>query len=279
MSDLIAEYAAHLAAEAAEGIDTALSPRTITDYVGILRRADRDLPNGLASANTPELRAWIFTPTRGPSTRLTYRSAIAGFFDWACSPPDDPDNPWLDYDPTARLPRVRRRRRRQHAPSTATVTDILRRAGQPYRLWFALAAYAGLRCVEISRMDRQHATADQLWVPSGKGDKERWVPTHPALWRMLADLPAGPVATRDGVRLTPQQVAHAGNHQLRMRLMVPVRMHGLRRWCATEAYLQTLDIRAVQEVLGHSSLATTELYVDVGRQQRKRAVAALPDLT
>lgn len=271
--DLIDEYRRHLT-------DLARSPRTIRDYEDILRRADRQLPQGLAGAATEELRAWIFTDGRGAASRLLYRTVIAGFFAWAVAPADDPDTPWLDYDPARHLPRVRRPRRRPKPVSTEQLTDMLSRAADPYRVWFLLAAYAGLRCVEISRADREHITETHVWVPSGKGDRERHVPTHPALWRAVAGLPAGPIAVDgDGVtRLTPQKVAHRGNHQLR-KMQAGASMHRLRHWFGTQTYARTKDLRTVQDLLGHADVSTTQGYVEVVDAQRVAAIAALPDLT
>lgn len=271
--DLIAVYTQHLA-------DLGRSPRTINDYTGIMRRLDRDLPHGLAGATADELRNWIFTPDRGAASRLLYRSVVAGFFAWATNPPDDPDEPWLDYDPASRLPKVRRPRRRPKPVSTEQLTDVLTRAPEPYRAWFLLAAYAGLRCVEISRANREHITETHVWVPSGKGDRERFVPTHPALWRAVAELPPGPVALdHDGVtRLSPQKVAHRGNYRLR-QMQAGASMHRLRHWFGTQTYARTKDLRTVQDLMGHADVSTTQGYVEVVDAQRAAAVAALPDLT
>lgn len=271
--DLIDQYRRHL-------IDLDRSPRTIGDYVDILRRADRQLPAGLAGATTDELRAWVFGGDRGAASRLLYRTVIAGFFAWATAPPDDPDEPWLDYDPASRLPRVRRPRRKPKPINTGQLADVLTRSAAPHRAWFLLGAYAGLRCVEISRCDRAHITEQHVWVPSGKGDRERYIPTHPALWRAVAELPAGPVALdHDGTtRLSPQQVSHRGNYRLRM-MQAGASMHRLRHWFGTETYRRTGDLRTVQDLMGHADVSTTQGYVEVVDAQRAAAVAALPDLT
>jgi integrase/recombinase XerC len=271
--DLIAEYAAYLA-------DLHRSPRTIEEYVGCLRRLDRDLPNGLAGANEPELKAGIFTERRGAAARLLYRAAVTGFFTWATCPPDDPDEPWLDFDPSARLPCPPRPRRRPKPLSSDQLAAILGRAGEPYRTWFLLAGYAGLRCVEISRLRREHVTQEEVWVREGKGGRERYVPTHPVLWRTLAELPPGPVALDyDGKTvLDAIKVSHRGNR--RLRPLVPgASMHRLRHWFGTEAYRATRDPFAVRDLMGHADVATTQVYVEIVDGQREAAVAALPDLT
>lgn len=271
--DLIAEYAAHL-------VDLDRSPRTISEYTDILRRLNRNLPHGLAGANEPELREHIYTASRGASSRLLIRAAVTGFFQWAVDPPDNPDDPWLDYDPSTRLPRPRRPRRRPKPLASEQLALVLDRAEEPYRTWFLLASYAGLRCIEISRLRREHVTEEQVWVRQGKGDRERYVPTHPALWRAVEQLPAGPVAVdRDGVTvLDARKVSHRGNHRLRP-LVAGGSMHRLRHWFGTETYRATRDPFAVRDLMGHADVATTQMYVEIVDGQREAAVAALPDLT
>lgn len=271
--DLIAEFAAHLA-------DINRSPRTIQEYVGALRRLDRALPSGLAGANEPELKAAIFTDRRGAAARLLYRAAVSGFFAWATCPPDDPDMPWLDFDPSVRLPRPPRPRRRPKPLTSDQLTVILSRAAEPYRTWFMLAGYAGLRCIEISRLRREHVTQEEVWVRQGKGGRERYIPTHPALWKAVAGLPSGPVALdHDGVTvLGAEKVSHRGNHHLRP-LAPGASMHRLRHWFGTESYRATRDPFAVRDLMGHADVATTQVYVEIVGGQREAAVAALPDLT
>ena len=270
--DLIDGYAAHLA-------ELHRSPRTIEEYVGVLRRLDRDLPNGLVGANGDELQAGIFTERRGAAARLLYRAAVAGFFGWATSPPDDPDEPWLDFDPTTRLPRPPRPRRRPKPLASAQLATVLERAAEPHRTWFMLAAYAGLRCIEIARIRREHISEQEVWVRQGKGGRERFIPTHPALWRVVAELPAGPIAVdKNKMTLSAPQVSHRGNH--RLRPLVPgASMHRLRHWFGTEAYRATRDVLAVRDLMGHADVATTQVYVEIVDGQREAAVSALPDLT
>jgi len=271
MIDLIAEYQQHL-------VDLDRSERTISDYISILRRMDRELEYGLTSACADELKAWIFTPNHGPATRSLYRTVVAGFCAWATNPEDAR----LDYNAAATLPHVAKPKRKPKPIKTDILADILERAEKPYRTWCTAAAYGGLRCCEISGLDRDHIGEKHTWIKQGKGRKERVVPTHPALWRAVQQLPRGPIALdHDGkTRLTPQKVAHRANHQLRSVLGYPgVSMHRLRHWFGTNTYKATRDLRAVQELLGHSSVSTTQGYVDVDEEQKKAAVIGLPDLT
>lgn len=273
MTDLIAEYERHL-----RRLDR--SANTISCYTRVLRQADRELPAGLCSSNTEELEDWLFSESparpgggeRGKTTRSHYVRILKGFGKWAT----DPKRPKLDFDATAELPDYDRAKRKPKPISEAVLNDVLARAGEPHRTWYLLAAYAGLRCCEISGLDREHVTAERIWV-IGKGDKERFIPTHPLIWAAVEGLPPGPVAVADGIRVTPIQVGHRGNHQLRrMGYSGVVSMHRLRHRFATRAFDVSRDLVAVQELLGHSDVGTTRGYVEVNRDRMAAAVAGLP---
>lgn len=263
--ELITQFERHL-----RDLDRATS--TIQAYVDLLGRLNRELPYGLTAACTDELSDWIYIDGRSRATRSLYRTIVVGFFAWAT----DPDDPRLDYDPARRLPKVSVPAGRPRPVSPDQQFDILARAQRPYRDWFDLCFYAGARCVEVSRLDREDITEESVLL-RGKGDRDRYVPTHPRVWALAQHLPPGAVA-RDagGRRLNRQQVAHRGNHQLRTVLGYPgVSMHRLRHTFLTGAYEACRDIRAVQELAGHASVATTQGYVAVSEATMRSAVASL----
>jgi integrase/recombinase XerC len=247
---------------------------TVETYMGILRHMDRTLPDGLIYACEDELRAWIFTSEHSQATRGLYGTVATGFYGWASDP--DRDDGRLDYDPSRKLPRIPKPKRLPRPIPKGQLFDILARAEQPYRDWFTTAAYCGARCIEISALDREHITSQSVWL-RGKGDKERYVPTHPLVWEMAQRLPAGPIAVdHDGSRLTRQQVSRRGNHRLQGSLGYRISMHRLRHTFGTEAYEACHDLRAVQELMGHGSSSTTEGYVQASKASMRRAVAGLP---
>lgn len=266
-ADLITAYARHLR-------DQGRATATIEQYLWLLLRIDAALPAGLAKATTAQLRLWLATEEWSPSTRHHYRAAIRGFFLWAC----DPDEPLLDTpDPSRRLAKVKVPDRVARPIRDDQLATILERARSPYLLWFLLAALGGLRCIEIAQLHREDVTAEQMWV-QGKGGKARLVPTHSKIWETVRHLPPGPLAVDElGEHLDRAKVAHRGNHHLAKILGGRgVSMHRLRHWFATATYASSgEDIRAVQELLGHSNVAVTQRYVQVGSGRKAAAVAAL----
>lgn len=247
---------------------------TIATFGTILRHADRELEYGLAEANSDEIRDWINQDNRSRSTRSTYRTAIAGFFGFHCDPMRDDR---LDYDPTILVPKVRVPRRPPRPAAEDIVSDILGRARDPFRGWYALAGFGGLRCIEIAALDRGHITEESMEL-HGKGGKYRSVPVHPLAWQAVKDLPPGPIA-RDsrGLRATRVGVCRRGNRYLHEALGYPqIGMHMLRHRFATEIYRASdYDLRLTQDLLGHASPATTARYVAVASPARTRAVQRL----
>jgi integrase/recombinase XerC len=147
----------------------------------------------------------------------------------------------------------------------------------PWALAIDLASYVGARCVEISRLDREHVTqsATRLF---GKGDKYRDVPTHPYIWAAVKGRPSGAlvIAPRKKRRATPQQVSNGVRGELK-RLGYPgFHNHMGRHRFATKVHEASGgDLRVAQELLGHASVATTQIYVGVGTGRLADAVAAL----
>lgn len=274
--DLIAEYERHL-----RRLDR--SPNTIACYIRTLRQADRELPEGLVLATAEELEDWLFSTSparrgggeRGKTTRSQYVQILKGFGRWSTDP-KRPERIRLDFDATAELADLQPAKVKPKPTREDDLAQMLRNVGAPYSVWILLAAYGGLRCIEISRIDREDITAERIWL-HGKGDKERYVPTHPLIWDAVKDLPGGPLAVgEDGSRLSPTQVGHRGNYRIRKAGVRGTSMHKLRTRFGTQTYDATRDLVAVQELLGHSGPNVTRRYVEVNRDRMATAVAALP---
>ncbi len=148
----------------------------------------------------------------------------------------------------------------------------------------------GLRVSELVNLKMSNLYAEeQMLQVIGKGDKERWVPINEHALRLLEDyllhvrshVPVKPgeekyvFLNRRGHHLTRQMVfmflkdavAAAGINKT-------VSPHSLRHSFATELVQNGADLRAVQEMLGHESISTTEIYTHLTRDTLRNTIAA-----
>jgi integrase/recombinase XerC len=152
------------------------------------------------------------------------------------------------------------------------------------RALFELAYSSGLRLSELAGLDADRvdlATAEvRVW---GKGAKERIVPVGAAaLQAVRAWLPvragvanADPKALfvgRSGKRITPRAIERRlADWALRQGLSRHVHPHMLRHSFASHLLQSSGDLRAVQEMLGHASIASTQVYTHLDFQYLAKA--------
>lgn len=241
----------------------------------LLTRVDTDLPHGLAGALPQELAGWIGQNLAwSQQTKATYRSHIVRFYAWAA----DPDDPVLTFNPAVRL---RRPRVNPGVPNPASDDEVhaaVTRTAQPYQRHCVLAAYAGLRPIEIAALRREDITETQLRIRSGKGAKPAVVPTEPAVWRAVRHLPAGPVTRRlDGRPADAHWVSIKTARHLRKH-GIDITLRRLRHWHATNLRRHH-DLFIVQQRMRHANIRTTQGYAQVTADELARSVGQLPDFT
>jgi integrase/recombinase XerC len=134
---------------------------------------------------------------------------------------------------------------------------------------------AGLRVSELCGLDRVGVDLRGRTVTVlGKGAKERRVPMHEtaaaalAAWldggrEQMAGPPDAVFVNRRGARLGPRDVRRI----LDRRAASPTHPHALRHTYATHLLDGGADLRVVQELLGHASLATTQIYTHVSKER------------
>lgn len=151
---------------------------------------------------------------------------------------------------------------------------------------------AGLRVSELCGLDVGGVNRDAMLVRVfGKGRKERLVPIHAGVVQrleaylmrrgeLLAEPHPGQVhdalfLNHRGGRLTPRSVArHLDRYVLQLALQRNVSPHALRHSFATHLLAGGLDVRSIQELLGHASLSTTQKYTHVTFEDLQRVYDA-----
>ncbi len=140
----------------------------------------------------------------------------------------------------------------------------------------ALGGFMGLRVGEsLSVTTKSLDLEAMLATVRGKGDKTRTVPVSHTAWTHIAPAYAMAMSREDGLlvtykdRFARQVITNLG---IRAKLRRPVSSHDLRATFATAAYDKTGDIRVVQELLGHNSSQTTEIYTGVRLETLREAV-------
>jgi len=154
---------------------------------------------------------------------------------------------------------------------------------QRARAILALLGYGGLRRGEVVRADvGNYAPASQNLHVRGKGNRDRVVPLHGAAVQALDAYlvtrrgvgPDEPLFVHRGHRISAKVVVTAVEHA-GTRVGVKLHPHLFRHTFATELLNQGVDLRAIQKLLGHESLATTEIYTHVSTERQRAAVARL----
>lgn len=266
MTDLIDAYLGHLLA-------ADFSEATITERGGLLRRADRVLPLGLDYASEAELEAWLGQPGWARWTRYTYWEHLWTFYAWA-------DGRYLDWNPMEGMIRPRTPES-EPRPVTDDQLEIGLALPAPWGTAVALAYYDGLRCAEIARLSTADVTESWTAVLR-KGGKVQLLPTHEQVWAIVVRLPPGPVVPDShGGHYRPSTLSNAASRRLRRAGVVGVGLHGYRHSFATQLLLPVAaggagaDIRTVQDLLGHKSVRSTQVYTRVTDPQRRAAIAGL----
>jgi integrase/recombinase XerC len=267
--DMIAAYLEHLRR-------AGRTDDTIRDRREVLHRFNRAMKRGIGGADDKEIGAWLYRDDWKQNTKAAYYMALKSFYGWATRPHDL----WLQGNPMVYLEPVKTVRGIPRPVTDDELRRVLTESAEPIRTWAKLAAYQGLRCIEISRLDREHITERTLIVVKGKGGKPRAHDTDPYVWAAVKDLPPGPIArTPSGGRATPFEVSATAALHFRRQLKMPgVSLHRLRHWLGVTTQRIYKDIRVTQAVLGHESLSSTQVYTDATGEQQRQARAMLPRL-
>jgi len=172
------------------------------------------------------------------------------------------------------------------ASAAKRMTEIELRAGEARAPWviardaavFGLLYGAGLRISEALGLKRKDITGGDSVTVTGKGNKTRMVPLLPQVAKLIGDyialcpfdLPSdGPLFVGQRGALLSPRIVQLTVARLRGALGLPdsATPHALRHSFATHLLARGGDLRAIQELLGHASLSTTQIYTAVDAER------------
>lgn len=253
---------------------------TLRDRRNMLRRLSRNLPVPLLEATESDLDRWQTSLTDErrdhplcSSSVQTYTSHVRAFYAWAQDRGKREDNPALALP----MPKVPERQPRPIPEGDLKLA--FRCADAEMMLWLALAGWCGLRAGEIARLE-DTSVIDQrdgmLLRVDGKGGKERIVPVPKVMESMIRG-----ALRRGRLFRTPTGLRANGHYVTKTTsrffagIGLPYTLHQLRHRFGTQHYKICRDIRATQELMGHSSPTTTAKYIALAQRGGSRSMDRL----
>lgn len=239
------------------------------------------------SAGLETFAAALFDLGVAPRTQARILSGVRSFFKYLVS------ETYVDNDPSTLLVMPRTGR---HLPEVLTVEEIdaMIAAIPPdsaeasrNRAMIETLYGCGLRVSELTNLELGKLYVnDEYLIVEGKGSKERLVPISPvAIERIKEYLPERAqldikpgeenylFLNRRGSRLTRQMVFTIVRHLASdAGITKTISPHTLRHSFATHLLEGGANLRAIQQMLGHESIATTEIYIHLDRSRLREEI-------
>ena len=270
-------------------LERGLSARTVAAYRGDLERFGAALARhgGDPSAASPaELAAYLRQlRTRGLSPRSANRAlaALRGFFAFLVATGRRADDPAVSLVAQRTLRHLPRVLSEAEVEALLAAPDPASPAGLRDRAMLEVLYATGLRVSELVGLRLSELQLDRGFVVViGKGDKERPVPLgdEAERWlrrylaegrphlargrhdRVFVNRRGGPLSRQGVWKILRNHGVTAG--------VAALHPHALRHSFATHLLEHGADLRAVQAMLGHADIATTEIYTHVHRERLQR---------
>lgn len=232
----------------------------------------------LVDCDMLSLRRHVGRPGIAAGTRVTERGVFIAFYTFLQTEGLRIDNPALQ------LRRVKAEKG-EPRPFTSEQIDAMLNSGayRRTRAMILLGYYQGFRVSMIARVhghDIDLVSGTILTV--GKGGKSRRLPLHPVIAELARSMPRdgywfparggreGHITGASVTNLVARAKKRAGITDERLTA------HSLRHSFGTHLVDQGVDIRVIQVLMMHESLATTQIYTGVSEKLRQEGIVALP---
>ncbi len=257
------------------------SEKTLTSYASDLNQAESALPNGLLNATESEIQNYLSNLDDKASSIARKASALRGFYKFLML------EKIITTNPTKNIELPKRERPLPKLLSTDEIDLLISSAGDVknsvrLRAMIELLYASGLRVSELCELPLTGVLGDHLLI-HGKGAKERMVPMHAgavaALQKWLelrGDTDSKyvfPSNSKDG------HITRDGFFKILKKCAVlsgidPSRVspHVLRHSFASHLLSHGANLRAIQTMLGHEDISTTQIYTHVLPEQLRETM-------
>lgn len=246
------------------------SKQTIETRTEHIRRLARRTGTGAPSLlSRGRLERWVGSQDWAAETRRSHYASFRGFYGWLAGAEGCDDISDI-------LPTVRPSPPAPRPAGELAYRAALSAADPRARVILRLAGEAGLRRAEIAQVSRRDLFQDLSgWslVVHGKGAKVRLLPLSDSLAREVWDFLGQRrylLPNQHNVPMTPRHVGKIAGRFL----PEGTTLHMLRHRFSARVNAATHDLRSLQVLLGHASLATTERYIPVEARALRVAAAA-----
>ncbi len=258
------------------------SEKTLISYASDLHLANDAINGGLINADASDIQSYLSSLSDKPSSIARKASALRGFYKFLML------EKIITSNPTANLELPKRNRT---LPKFLTVEEIellISSAGDVrnslrLRAMIELLYASGLRVSELCELPTSGILGDKLLI-HGKGAKERLVPMHDAAIRALnkwmdmrGDVNSKYVFPSNG---KSGHITRDGFFKILKKCAIlsgidPNRVspHVLRHSFASHLLAGGANLRAIQTMLGHEDISTTQIYTHVMPEKLKETVS------
>lgn len=261
-----------------------LAPTTIRNRHSILSHLHKSIGRPLLEMTTADLRRHLGRDSRQSDgkpislgTRRTERNAIVAFYTYALN------DELIDSDPSRRLEKIRAPRGKAR-PFTREQIDAMLTSGayRRTRVMILLGYYQGFRVSSIANVHGHDIDIAGGTIRSVvKGNKQLILPLHPVIAAIAATMPTddywfparggrtGPILSGSVTDAIRDAKVRAGIHDDELTA------HSLRHSFGTDLVEAGVDIRIIAELMGHESVATTQIYTAVSAEKKRAGLHAL----
>lgn len=261
-------------------IEKGLSPNTIEAYRRDLSDFLKNIDD-INSVSRMQISGYIRNLRENnyePSSITRKIASLRGFFKWLCA------NNYCKNNPTLTLEQPKNPKHLPKVISISEIEEILNDGlSLLQKLIVELLYGCGLRVSELTNLSLNDIDINAKFLKcSGKGSKERLVPLGKKAIKALNnyreqrdflckkfDINSKKLLINEHGKFVTRQEVYSFIHEQGKKIHKNISPHTLRHSFATHLLENGADLRIVQELLGHSDVATTQLYTHISKKRLK----------